>query len=102
VTCTDTSPSPVANHDRILAIVADAHSGKYFSNDFQDSYPNWVEVAFVRAAIRNSRRDPTITDALIACTLSHMLSHWSFTYLTTHPNSGEEVALRARVACDDY
>jgi pimeloyl-ACP methyl ester carboxylesterase len=102
VTCTDTSPSPVANHDRILAIVADAHSGKYFSNDFRDSYPNWVEVAFVRAAIRDNRRDPTITDALIACTLSHMLSHWSFTYLTTHPNTGEEVALRARVACDDY
>jgi pimeloyl-ACP methyl ester carboxylesterase len=102
VTCTDTSPSPVANHDRIVAIVDDAHSGKYFSNDFQDSYPNWVEVAFVRAAIKNSRKDPTITDALIACTLSHMLSHWSFTYLTTHPNTGEEVALRARVACDAY
>ena len=102
VTCTDTSPSPVANHDRIVAIVDDAHSGKYFSNDFQDSYPNWVEVAFVRDAIRNSRKDPTITDALIACTLSHMLSHWSFTYLTTHPNTGEEVALRARVACDAY
>jgi hypothetical protein len=61
-----------------------------------------VEVAFVRAAIKNSRKDPTITDALIACTLSHMLSHWSFTYLTTHPNTGEEVALRARVACDAY
>jgi len=102
VTCTDTSPSPGTNHDRILAIVADAHSGKYFSNDFQDSYPSGAEVAIVRAAIRSSRGYPTITDALIACRLSHMLSHWSFTYLMTHPNSGEEVALRASVACDDY
>jgi hypothetical protein len=92
----------VASHDRISAIVADAHSGKYFSNDLQDSYPSGVEVAIVRAAIRSSRGDSTITDALIACRLSHILSHWSFTYLTTHPNSGEEVALRARVACDDY
>jgi hypothetical protein len=103
VTCTDTpSSSPVANHDRILAIIADAQSGKYFSNDLQDSYPSGAVVAIVRAAIRSSRRNPTITDALIACRISHMLSHWSFTYLTTHPNSGEEVALRASVACDDY
>ena len=102
VTCTDTPPSPVTNHDRILANIADAHSGKYFSNDFQDSYPNGAEVAIVRAAIRSSREYPAITDALIACRLSHMLSHWSFTYLMAHPNSGEEVALRASVACDDY
>jgi pimeloyl-ACP methyl ester carboxylesterase len=102
VTCTGTSPSSGTNHDRIFAIIADAHSGKYFSNDFQDSYPSGAEVAIVRAAIRSSRGYPTITDALIACRLSHMLSHWSFTYLTTHPNSGEEVALRASVACDDY
>jgi hypothetical protein len=102
VTCTDTPPSPVTSHDRILAIVADAHSGKYFSNDFEDSYPSGAEVAIVRAAIRSSRGYPAITDALIACRLSHMLSHWSFTYLTTHPNSSEEVALRASVACDDY
>jgi pimeloyl-ACP methyl ester carboxylesterase len=102
VTCSDTPPSPGAIHDRILAIIADAHSGKYFSNDFQDSYPSGAEVAIVRAAIRSSRGYPAITDALIACRLSHMLSHWSFTYLMTHPNSGEEVALRASVACDDY
>jgi pimeloyl-ACP methyl ester carboxylesterase len=103
VICTDTSsPSPVSNYDRILAIIADAQSGKYFSNDFQDSYPSGAVVAIVRAAIRSSRGHPMITDALIACRLSHMLSHWSFTYLTTHPNSGEEVALRASVACDDY
>ena len=102
VTCTDTPPSPVSNHDRILAIIADAQSGKYFSNDFQDSYPSGAEAALVRAAIRSSRGDPMITGALIACRLSHMLSHWSFTYLTTHPNSVEEVALRASVACDDY
>jgi hypothetical protein len=85
-----------------LAIIADAHSGKYFSNDFRDSYPSGAEVAIVTAAIKSSRRDPTITDALVACRLSYMLSHWSFTYLTTHPNSGEEVALRASVACDDF
>ncbi len=102
VTCSDASHDHATNQDRISAIIADAHSGKYFSNDFQDSYPSRVDVAIVRLAIRSSRTNPAITDAFIACSLSHMLSHWSFTYLTTHPNSGEEVTLRARVACDQY
>src|SRR4029453_9050922 len=47
VTCTDTPHSPVTNHDRVLAIIADAHSGKYFSNKFEDSYPKAIEIALV-------------------------------------------------------
>ena len=102
VTWSDAPHDHATNQDRISAIITDAHSGKYFSNDVQDSYPGRVEVAIVRLAIRSSRTNPAIRDAFIACTLSHMLSHSSFTYLTTHPNSGEEVTLRARVACDQY
>ena len=38
-----TSPGPVSDPGRISAIVADAHSGKYFSNTFEDSYPKAAE-----------------------------------------------------------
>ena len=33
------SPGPVGDPGRITAIVADAHSGRYFSNKFGEAYP---------------------------------------------------------------
>ncbi len=102
MTCTDTPPGPVTIHDRIVAIIADAHSGKYFSNDFEDGYSRRDEVGFLRGMIGSNPGESWITDELIACVLSHMETHWSRAYLIAHPDSVRDVMVRARVACDEY
>jgi hypothetical protein len=43
-----TSPGPVSDPGWITAIVADAHSGRYFSNRFGDTYPKAAEIGIVR------------------------------------------------------
>ena len=85
-----------------MAIIGDAHSGRYFGNDFQDKYSSLDEMLIVRGMIKNTHDDPTLTDAFYACVLSYMETHWSLDYVTTHPGSEEEVGLRASVACDEY
>jgi hypothetical protein len=98
-----TSPSPVSDPGRILAIVADAHSGKYFSNKFEDSYPKAVEIALVTGLARTTDGNPTVTDGVLACTLSYIETHLSsMELIKKDPKSTEKIGVKAGFACLDY
>ena len=96
-----TSPIAASDRSRALAIIAEAHSGKYFSNRFEDTYPKQVEVAMVIGMIGETDSDPLVTDALLACTLSYVETHVSFTYLAKHAKEAERLGFRAGLACLD-
>lgn len=98
------SPSPGSDRDRILAIIADAHSGKYFSNEFQDTYPKSAEMGMVQGMIWKADGDPTVTvtDPLLACTLSFVETHLTFREAFRQPQSAKRIGIRAGFACLDY
>ena len=98
-----TSPSPVSDRSRILAIVADAHSGKYFSNKFRDTYPKAAVIGMVTGMARSTDGDPNVSDVLLACSLSYIETHLSFTELMTKdPKSTQRIGVKAGFACIDY
>ena len=98
-----TSPSPVSDRSRILAIVADAHSGKYFSNRFRDTYPKAAVIGMVSGMARSTDGDPKVSDVLLACSLSYIETHLSFTELMTKdPKSTQRIGVKAGFACIDY
>jgi hypothetical protein len=98
-----TSPSPVSDPGRISAIVADAHSGTYFSNKFEDSYPRTAEIGIVTGMARGTEGDPTVSDALLACSLSYIETHMPFMKLVKmDPKSAERIGVKAGFACLDY
>jgi hypothetical protein len=98
----DQTPSQTVGLDRILAIIADAHSGRYFSNDFGSEYSRLEEVAFLRGMIESTSGDPTMTDEFYACALSVMETHWSPTEVLMDADSAEEVGSRAGIGCAIY
>jgi len=87
-----------------MAIIADAHSGKYFSNDFQDTYPKSAEMGMVQGMIWKAGGDPTVTvtDPLLACTLSFVETHLTFREAFRQPQSAKRIGMRAGFACLDY
>lgn len=98
-----TSPGPVGDHGRISAIVADAHSGEYFSNRYEDSYPKAAELGIVTGMARTTDGDSAVTDALLACSLSYIETHMTFTeLLKKDPKSAEKIGVKAGFACLDY
>jgi hypothetical protein len=98
-----TSPGPVSDHGRIPAIVADAHSGKYFANTFGDSYPKAAEIGMVTEMARTTDGDPTVSDELLACSLSYIETHMSLTeLLKKDQKSAEKIGVKAGIACLDY
>jgi hypothetical protein len=93
----------VSDPGRISAIVADAHSGKYFSNTFEDSYPKAAEIGMVTGMARTTDGDPTVSDELLACSLSYIETHMSLTeLLKKDPSSAEKIGVKAGIACLDY
>lgn len=46
--------------------------------------------------------DPTVTDALLACSLSFVETHVSFMEFVTHPKSAKRIGIKAGFACLDY
>ena len=98
-----TSPGPVSDQGRISAIVADAHSGTYFSNKFEDSYPNAAEMGIVTGMARATEGDPTVSDALLACSLSYIETHMPLMELVKmDPKSAEKIGVKAGLACLDH
>ena len=98
-----TSPNPVSDPGRISAIVADAHSGKYFANTFEDSYPKAAEIGMVTGMARTTDGDPTVSDELLACSLSYIETHMSLTELLKQDQkSAEKIGVKAGIACLDY
>ena len=98
-----TSPDPVSDHGRISAIVADAHSGKYFSNTFEDSYPKAAEIGMVTGMARTTDGDPTVSDEVLACSLSYIETHMPLTeLLKMDQQSAEKLGVKAGIACLDY
>jgi hypothetical protein len=88
----------VSDPGRIPAIVADAHSGKYFANTFEDSYPKAAEIGMVTGMARTTDGDPTVTDALLACSLSYIETHMSFHGVVEEgPEDGREDRGQGRV-----
>jgi hypothetical protein len=97
------SPNPVSDPGRISAIVADAHSGKYFANTFEDSYPKAAEIGMVTGMARTTDGDPTVSDELLACSLSYIETHMSLTeLLKKDQKSAEKIGVKAGIACLDY
>jgi hypothetical protein len=47
------------------------HSGTYFSNTFEDSYPKAAEIGMMKGMIRATDGDPTMSD-VTACSLSYV------------------------------
>jgi hypothetical protein len=98
-----TSPDPVSDPGRISAIVADAHSGKYFANTFEDSYPKAAEIGMVTGMARTTDGDPTVSDEVLACSLSYIETHMSLTeLLKMDQKSAEKLGVKAGIACLDY
>jgi hypothetical protein len=98
-----TSPGPVSDSGRISAIVADAHSGKYFANTFEDSYPKAAEIGMVTGMARTTDGDPTVSDELLACSLSYIETHMSLTeLLKKDQRSARKIGVKAGIACLDY
>ena len=85
-----------------MAIIADAHSDTYFSNRFQDTYPKSAEKGMVLGMIWKADRNPSMTDAALACTLSFIESHVTFRDVVRHPESTTKLGMRAGFACLDY
>ena len=98
----DPSPSPVSDRARISAIVADAHSGTYFSNKYRDTYPKAAEIGMVKGMVRTTDGDPIMSDAVLACTLSYLETHVSWMGLLKDPKLAERIGVRAGFACIDY
>lgn len=98
-----TSPGPVSDPGRITAIVADAHSGTYFSNKFGDTYPKAAEIGIVRGMATTTDGNPNVSDALLACSLSYIETHMSLMELAMKDQkSAERLGLKAGFACIDY
>lgn len=98
-----TSPGPVSDPGRITAIVADAHSGRYFSNQFGDTYPKAAEIGIVRGMATTTDGNPNVSDALLACSLSYIETHMSLMELAMKDQkSAESLGLKAGFACIDY
>jgi hypothetical protein len=98
-----TSPGPVSGPGRIPAIVADAHSGTYFSNKFGDTYPKAAEIGIVRGMATTTDGNPNVSDALLACSLSYIETHMSLLELAMKDQkSAERLGLEAGFACIDY
>jgi hypothetical protein len=98
-----TSPGPVSDPGRISSIVADAHSGKYFSNKFEDSYPKAAEIGIVTGMARTTEGDPAVSDALLACSLSYIETHMPLIeLLKMDPKSANRIGVKAGFACLDY
>jgi hypothetical protein len=98
-----TSPGPVSGPGRITAIVADAHSGTYFSNKFGDTYPKAAEIGIVRGMATTTDGNPNVSDALLACSLSYIETHMSLMELAMKDQkSAERLGLKAGFACIDY
>jgi hypothetical protein len=98
-----TSPGPVSDPDRISAIVADAHSGRYFANTFEDSYPKAAEIGMVTGMAGTTDGDPAVSDELLACSLSYIETHMSLTeLLKKDQKSAERIGVKAGIACLDY
>jgi hypothetical protein len=53
-------------------------------------------------AIKRADADPTITDAFLACTLSHIETHTTFMRFVDHPRLVERLATESWYACLDY
>ena len=86
-----------------MAIIADAHSGKYFSNKFEDSYPKAVEIALVTGLATASDGNPTVTDGVLACALSYIETRFSsMELIKKDPKSTEKIGVKAGFACIDY
>ena len=98
-----TSPGPVSDPGRITAIVADAHSGRYFSNKFGDTYPKAAEIGIVRGMATTTDSNPNVSDALLACSLSYIETHMSLMELAMKDQkSAKRLGLKAGFACIDY
>ena len=96
--------SSSANDDRISAIVADAHSGRYFLNDFEDTYPNDQERGIVKGMMKTMERvGPAATDTALACMLSYIETERSFTDLVRGTRTElRRLGLKAATACVKY
>ena len=82
-----TSPGPVSDSGQIRTIVADAHSGQYFSNKFGDTYPKAAKIDIVRGMATTTDGNPNVSDALLACSLFYIETHMSLMELAMKDRS---------------
>lgn len=95
------SPSgPGSRQARVKAIIANAHSGRYFSNDFQVTYPPMFERQFVIGAMGSAPK--SMSDEYLACTLSYVETNHRASDLISYMKDKATLArlgLKAAAAC---
>jgi hypothetical protein len=84
---------------RIDEIVADAHSGRYFSNDHAGSYPAVFETGFVKGGLQSR---PDMSNRAAACILSYVETKWTFTALMDHTDQVKQIGADAGLHCVKY
>lgn len=95
------TPSPVGTTDRagrIQTIISDAHSGRYFANDFADTYP----AAFERGIVKGMTWSPDsklMSDEFLACMLSYIESYVSADDLVVSRSMVERFGRKAAIGC---
>jgi hypothetical protein len=73
------------------------------SNRYEDSYPKAAEIGIVTGMARTTDGDSAVTDALLACSISYIETHMTFTeLLKKDPKSAEKIGVKAGFACLDY
>jgi hypothetical protein len=91
------TPAPaVLDQARIDAIVRDAHSGRYFSNDHAESYPALFETGFVKGGLKTQ---PDMPDRAAACMLSYVETKWSFSALMKRMDEVKQIGTAAGLHC---
>jgi hypothetical protein len=93
---------------RVSTIISDAHSGRYFSNEYEDTYPRMMEAGMVAgmilAAADDKQLSSVITDEFLACSLSYVETNWSYSYVSKHAKAvgSPKVGVKILSSCVDY
>ena len=89
-----------ATDGRVAAILDDAHSGRYFTNDLRDTYDPSFEYGMVRG-ILSSPSAGVLSDRMVACVVSYIETNVSSGDLVADGRNPERYGAAAGAACAD-
>jgi hypothetical protein len=96
----DPVTSSGATDAHVAAILEDAHSGRYFSNDRSDTYEPQFEYGMVRGMLASPSAE-TLSDEMVACVVSYIETNVSSGDLLADDRAPEKYGADAARACVD-